>query len=149
MFVCVGGEGPPLSSDVLTESVHCNDMIELAPRHEVRHGTYVSKGRPTLRVIEVRSAFVARSSVEYVPLYVELKGKRYQNKDVCLLFFVFCALDDALPARSLPRSVASFDWIGFICARVSLLERYYDSATARGFWDRIFRSQFALVSFSP
>lgn len=43
MFVCVGGEGPPLSSDVLTESVHCNDMIELAPRHEVWRGTYVSE----------------------------------------------------------------------------------------------------------
>lgn len=31
VFVCVGGEGPPLDGTVLTASVHCNDMVELAP----------------------------------------------------------------------------------------------------------------------
>lgn len=34
VFLCVCGEGPPVDSTVLSESVHCNDMIELAPRHE-------------------------------------------------------------------------------------------------------------------
>lgn len=32
VFLCVGGEGPALSEDVLSNSVHCNDMTELAPR---------------------------------------------------------------------------------------------------------------------
>ncbi|KAJ8603831.1 hypothetical protein CTAYLR_000265 [Chrysophaeum taylorii] len=32
VFLCVGGEGPALDATVLTSSVHCNDMVELAPR---------------------------------------------------------------------------------------------------------------------
>lgn len=36
VFLCVGGEGPPLKPNVLYESVHCNDMMELAPEHNVR-----------------------------------------------------------------------------------------------------------------
>lgn len=32
----------------------------------------------------------------------------------CLLFFVYSALSDVLPARSFPHSVASFDWIDFM-----------------------------------
>ena len=32
VFLCVGGEGPPLDATVLTNSVHCNDMVELAPK---------------------------------------------------------------------------------------------------------------------
>lgn len=31
--MCVGGEGPPLDYLVLVSSVHCNDMVELAPKH--------------------------------------------------------------------------------------------------------------------
>jgi hypothetical protein len=30
VFLCVGGEGPPLDRTVLTSSVHCSDMVELA-----------------------------------------------------------------------------------------------------------------------
>jgi thymus-specific serine protease len=30
VFLCVGGEGPPLDKSVLVSSVHCNDMVELA-----------------------------------------------------------------------------------------------------------------------
>jgi hypothetical protein len=30
VFLCVGGEGPPLDRTVLTTSVHCTDMVELA-----------------------------------------------------------------------------------------------------------------------
>ena len=30
VFLCVGGEGPPLDWKVLVSSVHCNDMTELA-----------------------------------------------------------------------------------------------------------------------
>lgn len=33
VFLCVGGEGPPLTYMVLVSSVHCNDMVELAPKH--------------------------------------------------------------------------------------------------------------------
>lgn len=33
VFMCVGGEGPPLDASVLISSVHCNDMVELAPKH--------------------------------------------------------------------------------------------------------------------
>lgn len=33
VFLCVGGEGPPLDYLVLVSSVHCNDMVELAPKH--------------------------------------------------------------------------------------------------------------------
>lgn len=34
VFLCVGGEGPPLDKTVLVASSHCNDMIEyLAPKH--------------------------------------------------------------------------------------------------------------------
>ena len=32
VFLCVGGEGPPLDASVLVASPHCNDMVELAPR---------------------------------------------------------------------------------------------------------------------
>jgi len=32
VFLCVGGEGPPLDPSVLISSVHCNDMVELAPQ---------------------------------------------------------------------------------------------------------------------
>lgn len=32
VFLCVGGEGPPLDESVLVASVHCNDMIELGAR---------------------------------------------------------------------------------------------------------------------
>lgn len=31
VFLCVGGEGPALDASVLVSSVHCNDMVELAP----------------------------------------------------------------------------------------------------------------------
>ena len=33
IFLCVGGEGPPLTFEVLIASDHCNDMTELAPKH--------------------------------------------------------------------------------------------------------------------
>ena len=33
VFLCIGGEGPPLDNTVLTASAHCNDMVELAPKH--------------------------------------------------------------------------------------------------------------------
>jgi serine protease 16 len=33
VFLCVGGEGPPMDRTVLTSSVHCNDMVELAPKY--------------------------------------------------------------------------------------------------------------------
>jgi hypothetical protein len=33
VFFCVGGEGPPLDRTVLYSSVHCNDMVEIAPKH--------------------------------------------------------------------------------------------------------------------
>jgi serine protease 16 len=33
VFLCVGGEGPPLDRTVLSASVHCNDMVELAPKY--------------------------------------------------------------------------------------------------------------------
>ena len=32
VFLCVGGEGPPMDSSVLVASEHCNDMVELAPK---------------------------------------------------------------------------------------------------------------------
>jgi pimeloyl-ACP methyl ester carboxylesterase len=32
VFLCVGGEGPPLTWQVLVASDHCNDMVELAPQ---------------------------------------------------------------------------------------------------------------------
>eukprot|EP00613_Pedinella_sp_CCMP2098_P034599 CAMPEP_0171724882 /NCGR_PEP_ID=MMETSP0991-20121206/24643_1 /TAXON_ID=483369 /ORGANISM="non described non described, Strain CCMP2098" /LENGTH=504 /DNA_ID=CAMNT_0012317875 /DNA_START=26 /DNA_END=1540 /DNA_ORIENTATION=+ len=32
VFLCVGGEGPALDASVLISSVHCNDMVELAPK---------------------------------------------------------------------------------------------------------------------
>lgn len=32
VFLCVGGEGPALDASVLVSSVHCNDMVELAPK---------------------------------------------------------------------------------------------------------------------
>lgn len=32
VFLCVGGEGPALDESVLVASVHCNDMVELAPK---------------------------------------------------------------------------------------------------------------------
>jgi len=32
VFLCVGGEGPALDATVLTTSVHCADMVELAPK---------------------------------------------------------------------------------------------------------------------
>lgn len=31
VFLCVGGEGPPLGPEALVASVHCNDAVELAP----------------------------------------------------------------------------------------------------------------------
>lgn len=31
VFLCVGGEGPPLDASVLVASPHCNDAVELAP----------------------------------------------------------------------------------------------------------------------
>ncbi|CBN78040.1 conserved unknown protein [Ectocarpus siliculosus] len=50
VFLCVGGEGPPLEANVLSESVHCNDMLELAPEHNalvlaVEH-RYYGKSNP-------------------------------------------------------------------------------------------------------
>ncbi|CAM9336665.1 unnamed protein product, partial [Hapterophycus canaliculatus] len=50
VFLCVGGEGPPLEANVLSESVHCNDMVELAPQHNallvaVEH-RYYGKSNP-------------------------------------------------------------------------------------------------------
>ena len=33
VFLCVGGEGPPMDSSVLVASEHCNDMVELAPKY--------------------------------------------------------------------------------------------------------------------
>ena len=33
VFLCVGGEGPPMDSSVLVASDHCNDMVELAPQY--------------------------------------------------------------------------------------------------------------------
>lgn len=30
VFLCVGGEGPPLRKDVLTDSVHCTEMVNIA-----------------------------------------------------------------------------------------------------------------------
>ena len=33
VFLCVGGEGPPLDYTVLIDSVHCNDMVEIAEKH--------------------------------------------------------------------------------------------------------------------
>eukprot|EP01039_Chlorochromonas_danica_P003870 gene3870-4228_t len=33
VFLCVGGEGPPLDRTVLVNSVHCNDMVEIASKH--------------------------------------------------------------------------------------------------------------------
>lgn len=33
VFLCVGGEGPPLDRSVLVSSVHCNDMVEIAPKY--------------------------------------------------------------------------------------------------------------------
>jgi pimeloyl-ACP methyl ester carboxylesterase len=33
VFLCIGGEGPPLNWLVLVSSDHCNDMVELAPKH--------------------------------------------------------------------------------------------------------------------
>jgi pimeloyl-ACP methyl ester carboxylesterase len=32
VFICVGGEGPPLDSSVLGNSVHCTDMVELGKK---------------------------------------------------------------------------------------------------------------------
>ena len=32
VFLCVGGEGPAMDASVLQASVHCNDMVELAPK---------------------------------------------------------------------------------------------------------------------
>lgn len=32
VFLCVGGEGPPLDDSVLVDSVHCTDMVELAAK---------------------------------------------------------------------------------------------------------------------
>jgi len=32
VFICVGGEGPAMTDNVLVSSVHCNDMVELAPK---------------------------------------------------------------------------------------------------------------------
>jgi serine protease 16 len=32
VFICVGGEGPPLDSSVLVDSVHCSDMVELGKK---------------------------------------------------------------------------------------------------------------------
>jgi serine protease 16 len=35
VFLCVGGEGPPLETDVVvTGDVHCADMVTLAPQHK-------------------------------------------------------------------------------------------------------------------
>eukprot|EP01038_Epipyxis_sp_PR26KG_P006463 gene6463-8892_t len=34
VFMCVGGEGPPLDWTVLVSSVHCNDMVELASSYD-------------------------------------------------------------------------------------------------------------------
>jgi hypothetical protein len=31
VFICVGGEGPPLDGSAVVASVHCNDAVELAP----------------------------------------------------------------------------------------------------------------------
>ena len=39
VFVCVGGEsypGTPLDATILSENDYCNDMVELAPAHNVR-----------------------------------------------------------------------------------------------------------------
>jgi serine protease 16 len=33
VFMCVGGEGPPLDKSVLVSSVHCNDMVEIADKY--------------------------------------------------------------------------------------------------------------------
>lgn len=33
VFLCIGGEGPALDKSVLVNSVHCNDMVELAPKY--------------------------------------------------------------------------------------------------------------------
>lgn len=33
VFLCVGGEGPPLDRSVLVSSVHCNDMVEIAGKY--------------------------------------------------------------------------------------------------------------------
>lgn len=33
VFLCVGGEGPPLDYTVLTDSVHCTDMVEIAGKY--------------------------------------------------------------------------------------------------------------------
>ena len=32
VFVCVGGEGPPLDGSAVVSSVHCNDAVELLPK---------------------------------------------------------------------------------------------------------------------
>jgi serine protease 16 len=32
VFICVGGEGPPLTPDVVIDSVHCTDMVELGAK---------------------------------------------------------------------------------------------------------------------
>ena len=31
VFLCVGGEGPPIDGSVVVQSEHCNDAVELAP----------------------------------------------------------------------------------------------------------------------
>jgi serine protease 16 len=33
VFMCVGGEGPPLDKSVLVSSVHCNEMVEVADKY--------------------------------------------------------------------------------------------------------------------
>ncbi|CAM9504375.1 unnamed protein product [Pylaiella littoralis] len=50
VFLCIGGEGPALDASVLSASVHCNDMLELAPKHHallvaVEH-RYYGKSNP-------------------------------------------------------------------------------------------------------
>ena len=32
IFLCVGGEGPPIDSSVVSYSVHCNDAVEMLPQ---------------------------------------------------------------------------------------------------------------------
>jgi len=83
VFLCVGGEGPPLDKSVLVSSVHCNDMVELAATRgalmfALEHRYYgVSMPSPGDYSIENLRGLTTEQALEDISMFVSSMNEKY------------------------------------------------------------------------